>query len=341
MMSDAPAPTEQFWLLTGEVPAGPFTVAQVHAELAAGRATWQTPACPVGGSNWLPLVQTPGIGPAVKVPEGEANAAPPPAVAAPSGATVATTVVAGPSPEAPPAPVPAVPSAGESRLALAVGVGMLLVAVALVGAAAYGVYEWVRPLTATEVCERADKAKTAAEAKRYATPRMHPLIDAMFAGKTGSDPNDTSEWTGEVDGPRPDTKLVGMRGTTFVPEAGRRVRVEGHVVMVRSDGWKADDMVITGVEGAPLSGPVSLVDEQRRAASPSAPPGLKPGEWPLKKSDIPPGLLKPAPKPWYDWIDPRKNKLVLYGLVLAAASAIGAAWKWLTGSGEKNQTRPT
>lgn len=63
MMSDAPAPHERFWLLTGEVPGGPFTVAQVHAELDAGRATWQTPACPVGGSTWLPLVQTPGIGP--------------------------------------------------------------------------------------------------------------------------------------------------------------------------------------------------------------------------------------------------------------------------------------
>lgn len=65
MMSDVPTPTAQFWLLTGEVPCGPFTVAQVHAELAAGRATWQTPACPVGGSTWLPLVQTAGIGPPV------------------------------------------------------------------------------------------------------------------------------------------------------------------------------------------------------------------------------------------------------------------------------------
>ena len=62
-MPSVPPPSEQFWLLTGEVPSGPFTVVQVHSELAAGRATWQTPACPVGGSTWLPLVQTPGIGP--------------------------------------------------------------------------------------------------------------------------------------------------------------------------------------------------------------------------------------------------------------------------------------
>jgi hypothetical protein len=53
MSGDAQPPT-QFWLLTGEVPAGPFTVAQVHAELAAGRATWQTPACPVGGVPGCP-----------------------------------------------------------------------------------------------------------------------------------------------------------------------------------------------------------------------------------------------------------------------------------------------
>jgi hypothetical protein len=62
-MSTPPPPAGQFWLLIGEVPAGPYTLAQVHAELAAGRATWQTPACPVGGSSWLPLVKTPGLGP--------------------------------------------------------------------------------------------------------------------------------------------------------------------------------------------------------------------------------------------------------------------------------------
>jgi hypothetical protein len=58
-------PAAQFWLMTGEVPSGPFTVEQVHAEVAAGRATWQTLACPVGTADatWRPLVQTAGIGP--------------------------------------------------------------------------------------------------------------------------------------------------------------------------------------------------------------------------------------------------------------------------------------
>src|SRR4051812_8603369 len=62
-MPSVPPPSEQFWLLTGEVPTGPFSVDQVHAKIASGDATWQTPACAVGGSNWLPIVRTPGIGP--------------------------------------------------------------------------------------------------------------------------------------------------------------------------------------------------------------------------------------------------------------------------------------
>ena len=64
-MPDATSPPiEQYWLLIGEVPIGPFTVAQIHAKLASGDVKWQTLACPVGGGNWLPLMQTPGIGPA-------------------------------------------------------------------------------------------------------------------------------------------------------------------------------------------------------------------------------------------------------------------------------------
>ena len=60
MTSDQP---DQFWLLTGEIPTGPFTAAQIHAELASGRATWQTSVCLVGGHSWQPLIQTPGFGP--------------------------------------------------------------------------------------------------------------------------------------------------------------------------------------------------------------------------------------------------------------------------------------
>ena len=75
----------QYWLLIGEMPTGPFTVAQIHAKLATGDATWQTPACLIGAGEWLPLVRTPGIGPAITFsgggpddPTSEATPPPPP-----------------------------------------------------------------------------------------------------------------------------------------------------------------------------------------------------------------------------------------------------------------------
>lgn len=84
-MPSAALPADQFWLLTGPVPAGPFTVSEIHAKLAAGDLSWQTPACPIGGAQWLPLVQTPGIGPGAGAEEQPAEAAAPlPVESAPS-----------------------------------------------------------------------------------------------------------------------------------------------------------------------------------------------------------------------------------------------------------------
>lgn len=306
-MPDAP-PNPQFWLLTGEVPSGPFTVDQIHAKIATGDATWQTPACPVGGSTWLPVVRTPGLGPVAaqeKLPtsEGAASAAPKPLPVPPAPATAPQNVgrtsppplpftPSPPSaPAASPEPAPADTKSERSGAAIGVGVVLLLIAGGVYGAS--WIWEQLRPSTATEVCKKLDEAKTAAEAKKYATPRMHPLLDAMFADKNALDPNDTSEWTQEIVGPRPDTKLVGFKGTTFVPEPGRRVRVEGHFVVVKSDGWRVDDAVLTGVEGASLPGPVSLVDEHR--ASLTRPKGPTPGGTPTAPwgKNRPPGTGTP------------------------------------------------
>lgn len=81
-MSNEPTPPiPPIWLLTGDLPTGPYDPAQVHAKLAAGEVTWQTPACPVGGSTWLPLVRLPGYGPPAAVPR--RAAVPPPAPSAP------------------------------------------------------------------------------------------------------------------------------------------------------------------------------------------------------------------------------------------------------------------
>lgn len=158
-------------------------------------------------------------------------------------------------------------------IGVGIGIGIVLLLVVIVGAAGYGLYELFRPLTATEVCKKLDGVKTAAEAKQYVTPRMYPLVDEVHRTKSPTDPNDTFEWTQEADGPAPNTKLVGFSGSWFIPEEGRRVRVEGHCKVVKSDGWKVDDMVFTGVEGVSLPGPVSLVDEHRASlAQPKTPP---------------------------------------------------------------------
>lgn len=361
-----PPPAEQFWLLTGEVPSGPFTVAQVHAELAAGRANWQTPACPVGGAVWLPLVRTPGIGPTAgpdaarpeispgasaaepldppveakpdgrfwllvgtettgpfrpseiryKLQTGELSpdakarrvgtevwiplteavgALPPRPPAIPKASPAADTAPAGTAaatPPAPPAGSSASPSTPEGKAELvgaAIGIGIILLLIAGVGYGAYWAYEQIRPYTATEVCKKLDEVKTAAEARKYTTSRMHPFVDASYADKSARDPNMTFEWTEEVDGPQANTKLVGFRGSMFVTEAGQRVRMEGHCRVVRADGWKVDDMIVTGVEGASHPGPVSLVDEHRRSATAPKAPGTAPS-WtsPSKSAPKPP-----------------------------------------------------
>jgi hypothetical protein len=62
--------------------------------------------------------------------------------------------------------------------------------------------------------------------------------------------------------------------------------------VVKSDGWKVDDMVFTGVEGVSLPGPVSLVDEYRHAITPVAtapsPGTAQPGTPPKLPPNYPP-----------------------------------------------------
>ncbi|QJW93144.1 hypothetical protein [Frigoriglobus tundricola] len=290
-MPSVPPATEQFWLLTGAVPTGPFSVDQVHAKIASGDATWQTPACPVGGTNWLPIVRTPGLGPVtgeVKAlaSEGTESAAPEPLPAQPGSVTASQTTERTSPPPLPftssppvvpaassePAPTPAPADPKSERVGAAIGIGIVLL---LIAGGVYGVswvWEQIRSPTATEVCKKLDEAKTAAEAKKYVTPRLHAFVDAEYAKRSPLDPNIEFAFTQEVDGPQPGTKLVGFRGTFFVQDAGQRVQIEGHCKVVKADGWKVDDMIVTGVEGASLPGPVSLVDEHRASLTrPQAP----------------------------------------------------------------------
>lgn len=253
-MADASPAANQFWLLTGEVPTGPFTVAQIHAMLASGKATWQTSASPLGDGTWRPLLQIPGIGPGTKSTHRAQPITP-----APTPIEVPITEARPASPSSAPSAAPATSPGVEAAVGFVV-----LVVLGLLGWLAY---EWIRPLTATEVCKKLDTVQTPIEAKKYVTPRMYAVIETMLADPAPSDPNDTFEWTQETDGLLPNTKRVGFRGSWFVAEAGKRVRVQGHCNVVMSDGWKVDDMVFTGVDGASLPAPVSLADEVLKTKS--------------------------------------------------------------------------
>lgn len=287
---DDSSAADQFWLLTGDVPAGPFTISQIHAKLAIGDATWQTSACLVGGGKWLPLVQTPGIGPGVprsgSQPVVPASSDPktelkptnfqqeePPPLPLDSSEESPPTVPLSPA-ENPAASVASPPTnSAQTTEWVKFGIFAILAAVVLFGA--YLSYRQIRPLTATEVCKKLDEVNTPGEAKKYVTPRFYPILEAIYANKSPSDPNDTFDWTQEIDGPQPNVKLVGFRGSWFDQEAGKRVRVEGHFRVVKLDGWKVDDMVFTGFEGLSLPGPVSVADEFKRSGGPpkSATPG--------------------------------------------------------------------
>lgn len=320
-MSVTPA---QFWLLTGQVPTGPFTVEQVHAELAAGRATWQTPACAVGGHEWRPLVQTPGVGPTPVSP-----LAPPPAP------PESSSPPAEPAVPVPPATAGATPAKSTAldrtaeRAGVLIGIGLLLGAVALIGGLVYLGYEWLRPYTPLEVCQKFNAAKTPAEAKKCTTPRMHKLVDELFKDQTPDDPNTAFEFTRESDGPDPGVKLVGFRGSMWVPEAGSRLQMEGHFRMVRTGGWKADDMVFTGAEGVAVEAPVSLVDESHRGTFRTSGPTATPKAGGATKTPL---TQPPVPRTGIAGVFDRV--LNNYGwagivVVLAVIAAAVGAWEWI------------
>lgn len=299
-MHDQSSPPDRYWLMAGAAPSGPFTVAEIHAKVAGGEITWQTPACPVGGTSWLPLSQTAGVGPSA--PPADTNV-PFPAVVPPPGAT----------------PTPAATTAAAAGTG-SIRSGLVAAALTLAGLAAlgYGAYEWVRPLTATEVCERVFDAEKPAELKPYTTPRFQAFAEAMFADDSFVDPNDTFELTQDIPGSRADVRLVGIHGTTFVQEAGRRVRIEGHIRVVKSDAWRVDDMVMTSAEGAALDGPVSLVDlhQQEMAAKQASRAGA---------ANRPPFGGHPDLRPWYERMDAKTKTRLIVGLVIAVVSIAGGA----------------
>ena len=259
---------DQFWLLAGEVPTGPFTVAQIHAELAAGRATWQTSACPVGSNGWQPLVRTPGFG-----PDNEASE---PLAVPPQGNF-------GVSEEDPASDYDSVDDehyvssqgAYEKCSGNEINIGRTVVVCVIFLGIADGLLEWFRPYTPKEVCTHFIDAETATVAKRYITKRMHPYIDSIYAVKSEANPDDTFELTDETTGEL-GNKLVGFRGSFYDSEAGRSVNMEGHFQLVDLSGWKVDVWVMEYIDGE-LPKPVSLVDNYHANAGQPGGPKLPPG----------------------------------------------------------------
>lgn len=52
--------------------------------------------------------------------------------------------------------------------------------------------------------------------------------------------------------------FVGFKGRFFIPEAGRRVEMEGVLILVRENSWKVRDLVFLFVDGRRLEKAISL-----------------------------------------------------------------------------------
>lgn len=325
-MSQAP-PATQFWLMPGDTPAGPFTVQQVHAELASGRVTWRTPACLVGGSQWQPLLETPGVGPAARS-QGATEL--PVAISDASGPSLPIPILV--PPRATLAPSPATPPSSFERFkaemlgwfrsgepsARAFKATGVVLALAF---CAYCLFQWARPLSAKEVCERFGVCKSATDAKSYVTARMYPVVDAFFA-EGDADPNIEASFTDEVEGPQPGTKRVGFRLQGFMQEAGGRVGLEGYFALVSTGGWRIDDIVISGLDGASMPGPASMVEAY--APAPTSRLGGSVGDDWISRNRMP-GLKLGSGKPqkgWSEALNPVKNRWVGMAIVAVVAGVI-------------------
>jgi hypothetical protein len=54
-----------------------------------------------------------------------------------------------------------------------------------------------------------------------------------------------------------------LTGTTYIAEAGRKIRIEAVIHLLDWDGWKVNDMIILAADGQRLDAPVSVVADSR------------------------------------------------------------------------------
>jgi hypothetical protein len=202
------------------------------------------------------------------------------------------------------------------------------------------VYGWLRPLTPREVCDRFGQAKTAQDAKKYCTLNLHPALDAIFRQNL-PDTDDPFEYTQETEAP-PDVGgyFVGIRFHIYVPEARRRVQFDAVLHLIKSDGWKVEDIYFTSMERNPLPGWISLARDYHflldqpaaggQFVNPAQPPGgppvgaVKAKEWYQNQAVT--SVARPAVFGIGRLVSGRGGKW-LGGLILAIGAGVAALWR--------------
>lgn len=136
---------------------------------------------------------------------------------------------------------------------------------ALLTVFAYGVAAFI-PAEPREVCDRFGHARTAAEAKAYATANFGPAIDALFlADDEGSEV--TFELTDEAPAP-PDIGGYLVAYRSIVPSdvpGGPAVHLDGVFHLVDFGGeWKIEDVYVTAIDGRELDRWISFARDYRQ-----------------------------------------------------------------------------
>ncbi len=272
MFNQAQATRTLYWLVDGNAPNGPFDVAQLHAKPIAGEITWQTLACPVGGSAWVPLINVPGLGPTIVPPTDAIQASLPvstKAIREPVLATLPAGTSGGTSPgRSPPDVSPADPLTSSSPAQSSPGSPLnpqaprrwpqVLFAVAGVLIVVWLMYSWFRPLSPREVCDRFGQAKTLKEMSQYTTLNLLPALTEMSKQQT-PETDDPFELTQEGEAPAEvGGYLIGCRWQIYIPEERRRIQFDGVIHLIRSGGWKIEDIYILAMDRHPLELPFSM-----------------------------------------------------------------------------------
>lgn len=280
---------ELYWILSGGSPVGPFDAAEIQTKLAASGFSSDVKACRVGSDEWLPITKL------FAVATGEDTRS---TVDSPSEPTkkpaVRSTTQLDKFFQAVESIVSSISARKEGRIGITI-----LAAVALLGLIAW----WLTPLTPRQVVQRFVVTDGAEAAAPYTTLNLQTALRVFDQYEDASDPSDRYELTQDRPAP-PDVggHYVGCRYYFRDSETNQRVQGEGVFHLIDADGWKIDDLILTGFNGEALPEPVSMARDYRkllggltRKVKPATPPEKKrPGEVLVDK------LLGPQISAWFD-----------------------------------------